>query len=170
MKKRREVAWRSLWVGQRKLDGLCGWSVFGNVVDALLFEGVKVNDISKLVPKDKFDNSNMEVLKTIDIDKVKPILEQLLNWMQDINWPVAQELIKILPRFHFELISHIKIVFNSNDDDWKNWVLCLMKNFPRESVLRLSSDIKRIAQYPTIGEMEAETNMYANEVIEIFNL
>lgn len=129
-----------------------------------------MTDIFDLIPKDKFDHSNLETIKTIDADKIKPILGQLLEWIQDLNWPVAQELFHILPRFHVELIPHIKAVFASDDDIWKHWTLCLIKAFPPETVSFLSSDIKRIATHPTAGETSAETNICAIEVIQLFDL
>jgi len=126
--------------------------------------------ISDLIPKYKDDNSGIEILKTIDINEAEPILNQLLEWIQDMNWPVAREVFDLLPRFHNKLIPHIKAVFDSNDAIWKSHVLWLLKDFPAETVAHFSPDIRRIAEYPTAGEIEEETNLYAIDVIEKFNL
>ena len=128
-----------------------------------------MNDIFDLIPKDKFDNSNMEILKTINADEVKPILGKLLEWLQDLNWPVAMELIRILPRFHFNLIPHIKAVFDSDDDVWKCRTLCLIKDFPPETLKLLAPEIKRMAEFPTTGEIEEGANEYAVEIIQMAN-
>ena len=129
-----------------------------------------LHDVFELVPKDKFDCSCIERLKSVDIKEVEPILDALLEWIQDINWPVAKELIKVLPRFHKALIPHIKTIFNSNDDQWECWTLCLLRDFPADTVKYLSSEIKRIAEYPTKEELSAEANEYALEIIQQFNL
>lgn len=129
-----------------------------------------MNNIFHLIPKDKFDNSSIETLRTIDVDKATPILGSLLEWLQDLNWPVAKELIDVLPRFHVGLIPHIESVFSSNDDIWKYWTLRLIKKFPIETVNFLAPAIKRMAENPTAGEVIEETNIYALEIIEIFNL
>ena len=121
-----------------------------------------------LMPKDKSDNSNIEELKEIDVDEAEPILGELLEWIQDINWPIAQELMKILPRFHTKLIPHIKSVFESDDDIWKCYALCLLTDFPADSVKLLYPEIIRMANYPTEGELEEGVNEYAIKVIKKF--
>ncbi|MCL2674486.1 MAG: DUF5071 domain-containing protein [Defluviitaleaceae bacterium] len=124
-----------------------------------------------LIPKDKFDLSTIDRLKMIDEERIEPLLSQLLEWIQDLNWPVAQPLFDdVLPKFHVRLIPHIKEVLNSNDDVWKYWVILMVKKFPKETVQCLSSEIKRIAEYPTAGEIAEEVNIRASEVIFVFNL
>ena len=129
-----------------------------------------MDNIFNLIPKDKSDNSCIEKLKKINIDEVEPILGELLKWIQDINWPIAQELVAILPRFSSKLIPHIRCVFESDDDIWKCYTLCLLKDFPVDSVKLLHSDIVRIAKFPTNGEMEEGANEYAIEVIRKFDI
>jgi hypothetical protein len=129
-----------------------------------------MENIFDLIPKDKSDDSNINKLKEINIKEIKPILGGLLEWIQDLNWPIAKKLIKILPRFHVELIPHIKNVLESNDDEWKNCVLFLLRNFPYDSVKLLSPYIIRIANYPTKSELEEGTNEYAIDVIKKFNI
>jgi hypothetical protein len=129
-----------------------------------------IENILNLIPQDKTDCSSIEKLKEIDVSEVEPILGKLLEWIQDINWPIAQELIKVLPRFHSLLIPHIKLVFESNDDIWKCWVLCLLKDFPADSVQLLYPEIERMAKCPTKSELEEGTNEYAIEVTQKFEI
>lgn len=129
-----------------------------------------MDSIYDLVPKNKFDNSNLGLLKTIEPEKASPILNGLLEWIQDINWPVALELLDILPRFHSGLVPHIKAVLNSGDNIWKNWILLMIKQFPKETIELLSFEIKRIVEYPTESELADETNEYALTIINMFNL
>ena len=124
-----------------------------------------MNYINDLIPKDKFDTSGISLLTTIDVDEAEPILGVLLEWIQDINWPVAKELLNVLPRFHSGLIPHIKAVLNSDDDIWKCWVLVMLKNFPPETVSILSTEIKRIADSPTQTEILEGANEYAKELL-----
>lgn len=121
---------------------------------------------SLLLPQDKFDTSKIQELYGADSDKVKPILGALLEWIQDINWPVAQELVHVLPRFHWLLTPHLRAAFASDDDIWKCSVLLMLKEFPRETVLRLAEEIKRIANSPTKGESLEEADKYAAEIIK----
>jgi hypothetical protein len=129
-----------------------------------------MDDIHKLIPKDKFDTSGIETLKKIEVNKVVPILGALLEWIQDINWPIATELIKILPRFHLQLMPHIHAVFESDDDIWKCWILDMLKRFPPETIGLLSVDIRRIAFSPTESEALEEADQYARNIVVQFQL
>jgi hypothetical protein len=129
-----------------------------------------MDNIFSLIPKDKSDNSSIEKLKEIEVSEAEPILGELLEWIQDINWPIAQELIKVLPRFHSLLISNLKLIFESDDDIWKCYALCLLKDFPDESVIKLYPEIARMVKYPTNGELEEGVNEYAIEVTQKFKI
>lgn len=72
-------------------------------------------ELESLVPKSKYDDSCIELLKAIDVDEVTPILPNLLIWIQDMNWPVAQKIIEVLPRFHAGLVPVIHEVFIGDD-------------------------------------------------------
>ena len=130
----------------------------------------KNNFIYDLIPKNKSDKSSIKKLKKIDIDEAEPILGELLEWIKDTNWPIAKELIMILPRFHSKLIPHIKSVFESDDDIWKCYVLSLLLYFPVDSVRPLYQEIIRMAKHPTKGELAEDTYEYALNVIQKFNI
>ena len=68
------------------------------------------------------------------------------------------------------LVPHIRAVFNSDDDVWKCWILCMLKQFPHDTVELLSYEIKRMASDPTAGELCEESNIYATDIIQIFHL
>ncbi|MBF2451960.1 DUF5071 domain-containing protein [Listeria welshimeri] len=126
--------------------------------------------IEDLIPKDKFDDSHIDELNTIDKIEVIPILGTLLGWLKDPNWPVAQALFPVLPRFQFELIDHILEVFHSSDDIWKNEILLLMANFDKENIVILVPEIKRIMTNPTSGERLEGTVDYAKTLLDKFAL
>ena len=129
-----------------------------------------MENLYDLIPKNKSDISGIEQLKAIDIANAGPILGDLLEWLQDINWPVAKELFYVLPRFGKMLVPHIRSVFNSDDDIWKCWILCMLKEFPQDTVKLLSYEIKRMAGDPTAGELLEEINIYASDIVQIFQL
>ena len=126
-----------------------------------------MNNILDLIPKSKFDVSIIEKLESIDPNEAEPILLGLMEWMQDLNWPVAQELKRILPRFHVQLIPVIKIIFKTDDDIWKYWTLKLLKSFPKETLLKLQPDLDRIANFPTDGEKIEDVDKSAYEILSL---
>ncbi len=123
--------------------------------------------IFELVPKDKHDISSIEKLSSIDIKEVEPILEDLMIWIQDINWPVAKELIKVLPRFHLMLVPVIHNIFETGDDVWKSWTLELLRNFPRETLILLKPDLERMVNFPTSSEILEYVTESANEILNL---
>ncbi|MGM0125194.1 hypothetical protein IGI37_002592 [Enterococcus sp. AZ194] len=126
--------------------------------------------LENLIPVDKFDDSQIDELKTIDRHTVMPILDQLLVWLQDLNCPIAQKFFDVLPRFQAELTPCILEILCSDDDMWKNDVLRLIENFELETVRIVEPEIKRIANKPTVGELSEETPVYAKRIIDKFIL
>ena len=129
-----------------------------------------MENIYDLIPKNKFDLSSIEQLKLIDATEAEPILSDLLEWIQDLNWPVAKALFYILLRFDKKFVPHIRSVFNSDDDIWKCWILCMLKDFSPDTVKLLSYEIKRMASNPTTSELLEETNIYASDIVQKFKL
>ena len=46
-------------------------------------------DIKALVPKDKYDITVISELKKLSDTEIKSIIPGLLEWIQDMDWPVA---------------------------------------------------------------------------------
>ncbi|WP_371417558.1 DUF5071 domain-containing protein [Flavobacterium lindanitolerans] len=46
-------------------------------------------DTQNLVPKNKEDSNFIHNLKLKSISEIRDLIPQLLEWMQDINWPQA---------------------------------------------------------------------------------
>ena len=91
---------------------------------------------NRLIPQNKFDTSTIKQLERIKTEQISTISMQLLEWIADMNWPVAQELIKVLPRFHKELMIDIKYILSDKVDDsiWKYWIInSLLPLFPPDS-------------------------------------
>lgn len=120
-----------------------------------------MSDIFNLVPKDKFDNSNIEHLKLLTEVEIAPILPALLGWIQDCNWPVANDILPVLALHQSALVPLIHKVLRSDekDDIWKYWIItCLVPLFSDENTNRILPDIKRIAKSPTQSELKEEVN------------
>ena len=47
-------------------------------------------DIKALIPKDKSDIETAETLSNHSFKEVQPIIPDLLEWLQDGNWPVSK--------------------------------------------------------------------------------
>jgi len=114
-------------------------------------------DVRALIPRDKFDNTHIEELGRLTDAEIAPILPALLAWIQDINWPVAAELLPVLAAHASALTPLLVKVLGPEERDeiWKRWIVtCLLPRFSRAERLPLLPALRRIAESPTPGERE----------------
>lgn len=123
-----------------------------------------MDDIEKLVPKDKFDVGTIDTLMEMDEDDVQPILPRLLLWIADMNWPVAKQMLPVL-------VPHIKaaLAAAAQDNVLKYWIVqALLPLFSYEAQYALWQDFSRIACQPTEGEKQEEVDVAAREFDHMF--
>ena len=113
------------------------------------------DNLRNLVPKDKFDIEPISRLMEISEDDIQPILPELLSWIADMNWPVAQEMIKVLPRFSRSLLPLVKEQLQPEEKDGmlKYFIITdLIPELSSSVQLELLADILRIIDNPTDDE------------------
>ncbi|WP_169083976.1 DUF5071 domain-containing protein [Paenibacillus sp. PL91] len=114
-------------------------------------------EYSELIPKTKSDYERVALLKEAEKEKILPILPQLLEWLQDMNWPIAQDIEDIILKYEEHLITHIRVVMKSNDGGWKYFLLHgLITRLSNEILLELKPDLVRMKLCPTKDEIVAE--------------
>ena len=121
-------------------------------------------DIRQLIPKHKDDQIVIEQLKKLSFEEVRPIVPDLLECLQDINWPIAGPIAEVLQPFTDKIVAEIIFVLKTNDGIWKLWVLTTLLRTTKNQILL--KEIDRIARCPTRDEIEEEVN---NEAVEILN-
>ncbi len=127
-------------------------------------------DFHDLLPKDKFDTEAAGQLSKLSDTEIEPLLWDLLQWTQDMNWPVASEIVRILSDRGNLLEPYILKILSEKQDDaiWKYWILssllpCLTVEPSQEIMLA----IKRIAEHPTMGEASEEADTAAKEFLNL---
>ena len=116
-----------------------------------------MDNVFDLLPKNKFDSSGMEGLKRLSDEEIHPILPALLEWIQDMNWPVAQKVLPVLAMHEKCLVPLIRARLQpgEGDDIWKYWIVArLLPLFSQESLASLLPSLERIALQPTDGEKD----------------
>lgn len=120
----------------------------------------------QLLPRDKQDFESVEALKLLYPVQIEPLIPQLLTWLQDGNWPIANEITNILLPCGYSLIPHIKAVLNSDDGQWKYFLLKgLLKELPKDVLLEVTPELLRLAMNPTDKDMEEEVDELAEEIL-----
>src|SRR4051812_32719285 len=104
------------------------------------------------LPLDKFDIESATALTLASWESLEPLMPQVLEWMQDINWPVADVLQPFLASLGVRLAPFIQTVFATDDDIWKFNILVHIVAHSPELVTALRADLERMANNPTARE------------------
>ncbi len=121
-------------------------------------------DIKELIPKDKFDQKVIASLKKLSFEQLKPIIPDLLEWLQDMNWPIARPIADILEPFTEKLTPEIIEILKTDDGMWKLWILVTLGRTNTDPLLL--NELERIARFPSKIEIEDGVNL---EAIAILN-
>jgi uncharacterized protein DUF5071 len=123
------------------------------------------SDLATLLPRDKFDTERAEAIIALGFPAIEPIVPALLEWMQDLNWPVAQVLQPFLASIGSPLAPHIRRILETDDVIWKNWVLlCIVAKSPELRTM-LRPDLERLSSCPKPDEQTAALDVLAKEII-----
>ncbi len=125
-------------------------------------------DLNKLIPEDKFDIEKVELLKDLTFDEIEPIIQNLLEWLQDGNWPVSRPLGKYLKALPAEKIGpYLMDILNGNDYEWKYFLIAILGDKVNGVQYQpFLNEINRIAKEPTEIEKRCELDDIAQLMIE----
>ena len=126
----------------------------------------------KLIPKDKFDLDAAKRLSLATPEQVSAVATPLLDWIADMNWPVALEIIHVLPKFHKELLPSIEPILLNRENDiiWKYWIISqLLIQFPKESLLTLLPIIQEYADLIPHNEDEEDLKEVSLDFLAWYN-
>jgi hypothetical protein len=118
------------------------------------------------LPVDKYDVLAVERLILAGPESALPHLAELLTWMQDLNWPVAQALQPFLAKIGLPLEPHIREVLASDDDGWKFWTLSAIVGESPALMQAFEPELRRMASSPTPGERLEGAQERAQDILE----
>lgn len=125
-------------------------------------------NLNKLIPENKFDIEKVELLKNLTFDEIEPIIRNLLEWLQDGNWPVSRPLGKYLKTLPAEKIGpHLMEILKGKDYEWKYFLIAILGDKVNGvQYLPFINEIRRIAYDPTEIEKGCELDDIAKLMIE----
>ncbi|MBE9916465.1 DUF5071 domain-containing protein [Paenibacillus donghaensis] len=125
-----------------------------------------MKDLSELLPRDKHDFERVNDLKSINKKDLIKLIPELLEWLQDINWPIASEIAKLLLTVPQETIPYVRKVLEGGDDIWKEWCLrYFVMELPTNLRQILQDELERIAYRPRKGEQLEDVHITAQEIL-----
>lgn len=124
-----------------------------------------MDDLRSMLPRTKYDLERAEAIAAIGYPGVAPVLPELLEWMKDMNWPVAKIIAPFLATIGAPLAPFVREIFSTDDAIWKEWIL---GNLIEESPAlfdAVQSDVRRIAFGATHNEDEESLRNAALELL-----
>jgi len=125
------------------------------------------SELRELLPKDKFDIERATALVSTGYPIVAPILPELLEWVQDGNWPVAQVFAPFLASIGKPLAEEVRKILQTHDQLWKYWVLLRVVAHSPELATALYPELVKIAEGDPVNEDEdeKEVKVVAGEIL-----
>lgn len=117
------------------------------------------------LPRDKHDTQHAQALIALSWEELRPAMPQILEWVQDANWPVAAVLLPYLAGIGPRLAPYIKTVLASDDEQWKYFVLLGIVRHSPKLAFELGGELNRLAHAPTFGELEEGVAEVAREML-----
>ena len=122
-----------------------------------------MKNIKTLLPKDKFDDSNLEKIKLLNDSDLSQITSELLTWTQDANWPIFSKIVEIIVARQDLFIGEISKIFQTDDRIWKYWILTnICPKLSLENKDFLKKDFDNMAKVLSINTEE-------EEILELIN-
>jgi hypothetical protein len=123
-------------------------------------------DLTALVPTTKFETERASALVEVGFPAVEKVMPQILEWLQDVNWPVGRVFQPFLVSIGRPLAPHIRVVLTGQDDGWKYSLLMAVVAQSSELAHALRPELERIASNPSPSESKEEVDQVALEILE----
>ncbi|GMT50101.1 MAG: hypothetical protein IEMM0008_1640 [bacterium] len=123
--------------------------------------------LENLIPRDKHDFENVDAIITLGYPAISPIIPQRLEWIQDMNWPIAQKLAPFFSSIGKPILPEIKKILNTTDGIWKYW--CLSEGvgkMPDDVIATIKPELIQLLEKPTKDEIPEEVNLIAHELLD----
>ena len=120
-------------------------------------------ELREMLPKHKCDMEAAKKIVALGYPAVKPVLDEILVWMQDINWPVTLfHFLAFLRTIGMPLLPHLKKILATDDDWWKYWIIGEIIVENPQLMQELKADVKKfIEDCPGFFDEEVEDEILA---------
>ena len=119
-----------------------------------------------LAPKSKSDLETANRAVAVGYPAVKPVLSELVEWLQDYNWPVARVLAPFLAKIGMPLVPHIDHVFSTTDETWKYWMIVCLISHNDDLYEHYKQKLVQFAEQPTDNDSRHELDEVARNALD----
>lgn len=122
-------------------------------------------ELHEYLPRDKHDLERADKLIALGYPEVTPILPEILEWMEDGNWPVSHKLGPFLASIGAPLAEDIRRILRTQNFDWHYWVLLRVVADSQELISALHEDLLEFRDAPSVNEYHDEVKEIVNDII-----
>lgn len=120
--------------------------------------------LPELVPSSKDETDLAKKLVALGYPTVEPVIAEIMEWVEDANWPVAKVFLPFLARIGAPLVPHVRYVLQSQDEQWKRVVLDHIVSESGALAHGISVDLLRLIDTPTGAERAEGLHTTADEL------
>lgn len=116
-------------------------------------------DLIHLLPKNKIDFESVEaLLNHPNPANLVALLPDLLEWLQDVNWPIFEPVVTVLLRApQKDLVVQLRRVLRGDDDEHINGIIVyLMPRMGEEALCLLWEDVLDVERRVKEGVMTSD--------------
>jgi len=125
-----------------------------------------MTDVRSLLPRDKFDVDAVRGIAEAGYPAITPILDELLDWTADGNWPIARPLADYLVTLGEPLVDPVSRVLRGTDGSRKdNCIRLIVRSLPLETLGKLEVDLRRLADEPSDDDRREEADIAARDAL-----
>ena len=128
-------------------------------------------NIKDLLPRNKQDMERAQAIAALNYADTVQFFPELITWLQDINWPVAQVIAPYLAQAGLSSVPAIRRVLQTDDHIWKYWVLsAVVAEASPEVAITLKSELERLVTSPSTDEIAEGIHQIAQEIFAQSNI
>jgi hypothetical protein len=119
----------------------------------------------------KHDTEKVKALIALGYPANEYALPEFIEWLQDINWPVAQVLAPFLASIGAPLAPYIETALleaeQTRDGIWKYWLLMCVVKKSRPLAEALRPEIETLALSTGAHDIDDEVDLAAREILSM---
>lgn len=123
-------------------------------------------DLTAFLPRHKHDLDNFQLLKNLGYPVIRPVLPELIAWVKDMNWPVANAVAPFLVSLGAVLMPYVQEVLDTTDGMWKYWVItAVLDKMPAVEAEAFITILELLLMRITDDDSACEVDVAARELL-----
>jgi len=123
-------------------------------------------DLRWLIQRSKYDFDRVDALAAHGYPAVAPILDEVLAWLRDGNWPIAHKLSAFIAGIGAPLAPHVRKILAGDDRALQYWLLGNVIGSNAGLFALFKDELNRLATNPTPEERHEELDERARGILE----